>query len=454
MMNIDNILRILPGVKQPITAVPFNKRLMWTFIGLLIFLLMGQIPVAGTTPAIFERLQTMQMILGSKIGTLATLGIGPIVMASIILQLLVGSGIISWDLNSVEGRARFVGVQKLLAFFFCFFEAAAWVLSGALTPKLPHLALLLIFQLAIGGIIILFLDELISKWGIGSGVSLFIAAGVSQTIFVRLFSWYSVDNIPAGEIPRLLFGLSTGNLQLAMQALVPIISTIAVFLLVVYANGIKVEVPLAFASFKGFGRRWPLNFFYTSNIPVIFAAALLANIHMWGAMLYSKGIPILGEFDERGQAISGLAHLLSPPHNLLTNLLFGVATVDMIVRGIFYSLAMIILAIIFSVFWVNTSGMDARSVARQIESIGMQVPGFRRDPRILEKVLDRYIMPLAVLGGAAVGALAALADFMGALGTGTGILLTVMIIYNLYENLATRYLEEMNPMIRKFFEIR
>ena len=79
---------------------------------------------------------------------------------------------------------------------------------------------------------------------------------------------------------------------------------------------------------------------------------------------------------------------------------------------------------------------------------------FRRDPRILEKVLDRYITPLAVLGGAAVGALAALADFIGALGTGTGILLTVMIIYNFYENLAARYLEEMNPMIRKFFEIK
>ena len=454
MMNIDGILKVLPGVKEPKAAVPFNKRLMWTFTGLLIFLLMGQIPVAGTAPAIFERLQAIQMILGSKIGTLATLGIGPIVMASIILQLLVGSGIISWDLNSWEGRARFIGVQKLLAFFFCFFEAAAWVLSGALTPKLPHLALLLIFQLAIGGIIILFLDELISKWGIGSGVSLFIAAGVSQAIFIRLFSWYSINQMPAGEVPRLLFALTTGNLQLAAQALIPILSTILVFLLVVYANGIKVEIPLAFASFKGFGRRWPLNFFYTSNIPVIFAAALLANLHMWGAMLYSKGIPLLGEFDESGQAISGLAYLLSPPHNLLTSILFGAATSDMIIRGLCYSLAMIILSTIFSIFWVNTSGMDAKSVARQIESIGMQVPGFRRDPRILEKVLDRYITPLAVLGGAAVGALAALADFIGALGTGTGILLTVMIIYNFYENLATRYLEEMNPMIRKFFEIK
>ena len=96
--------------------------------------------------------------------------------------------------------------------------------------------------------------------------------------------------------------------------------------------------------------------------------------------------------------------------------------------------------------------MDAHSVAEQIKGIGMQIPGFRRDPRIIEQVLSRYIMPLAVMGGLWVGLLAAFADLTGALGTGTGILLTVMIIYNFYEQISMRYMEEMHPALRKFFE--
>jgi preprotein translocase subunit SecY len=106
-------------------------------------------------------------------------------------------------------------------------------------------------------------------------------------------------------------------------------------------------------------------------------------------------------------------------------------------------------AIIFSIFWVATAGMDARSVSEQIHSTGMQIPGYRRDPRIIESVLGKYISPLAVLGAAAVGSLAAFADFTNALGTGTGILLATMIIYNLYEDIAAKHMEDMHPALRK-----
>jgi len=94
--------------------------------------------------------------------------------------------------------------------------------------------------------------------------------------------------------------------------------------------------------------------------------------------------------------------------------------------------------------------MDAKSVAGQIESIGMQIPGYRRDPRTIESVLSRYIPQLAVLGGITIGLLAAFADFTGALGTGTGILLTVSIIYNYYEELQQQNLQEAHPLVRKF----
>jgi len=107
-------------------------------------------------------------------------------------------------------------------------------------------------------------------------------------------------------------------------------------------------------------------------------------------------------------------------------------------------------AVLFSIFWVQTSGQDSKSLAEQIMSSGLQIPGFRKDKRILQRILDRYIMPLTVMGGLVVGFLAATADLMGALSRGTGILLTVMIVYKLYEDIAREHMYDMNPMVRKF----
>ena len=97
--------------------------------------------------------------------------------------------------------------------------------------------------------------------------------------------------------------------------------------------------------------------------------------------------------------------------------------------------------------------MDARSQAKQMMASGLQVPGFRQDIRVLEKILQRYIGPLTIMGAIAVGFLAATADLTGALGRGTGILLTVMIIYRLYEEIAKQHMMDMNPMMRKFMTV-
>ena len=109
-------------------------------------------------------------------------------------------------------------------------------------------------------------------------------------------------------------------------------------------------------------------------------------------------------------------------------------------------------SIVFSIFWVQTAGMDARSQAQQIMKSGLQIPGFRKDQRILERLLNRYIWPLTIMGGAAVGFLASFADLTGALSRGTGILLTVMIVYRLYEDIARQHMLDMHPMLRKFIE--
>lgn len=501
----DAIISKLPGIAEPKTHLSFKTRLKWTGIILLLYLLMGQITLYGVSSTVRERFAFLELILGSSFGTLIALGIGPIVSASIILQLMVGSKILPWDLKTEKGRAKFQGTQKLLTIFFCIFEAYAFVNFGAIQPADSTLStfLLLIGQIAFGGFLVLLMDEVVSKWGIGSGVSLFIAAGVTKGIFVRALNPLTPlgETVPSGLIPQFIALLGVDPFQ-AITALLPLFATIIVFVIVVYAQSIKVEIPLAFGSIRGFSRRWPLNLIYTSNIPVILMAALLANIQLVGSMLTKtteEGLRcgILGCFNSQGNAVSGIALYLKSPSSLSIQVFFliflatilisallafyfryrqgtrvilisgivgfilallatssivGLPTLTDSLRIITYLSAMVIGATIFSIFWISTSGMDARSVAEQIEGMGMQIPGFRRDPRIVEQVLNRYIPTLAIISGLFIGLLASLADFTNALGTGTGILLTVMIVHNLYEQISMRYTEDMHPALRKFFK--
>ncbi|OYT43495.1 MAG: preprotein translocase subunit SecY, partial [Candidatus Aenigmarchaeota archaeon ex4484_56] len=219
------LLNKLPGVVNPKTRLNFKERMKWTGLGLVLFFLMGQISVYGTTEAGYEQFKRLSVLLGSEFGTLATLGIGPIVTASILLQVLVGSKMINWNLNTVEGRAKFQGTQKILAILFCFLEGFAYVLFGAVPAQKLSLIPIVGLQIAIGGLIILYLDEVITKWGIGSGVSLFIAAGVSKTVFIGLFSPIQSGGVPAGAIPRIIYGLSFGEFELVTYSIITIIAT-------------------------------------------------------------------------------------------------------------------------------------------------------------------------------------------------------------------------------------
>ena len=500
------ILNKIPGITEPIKTSTFKSKIKWTGLMLVLYFAMAQITVFGVAPGSFEQLRTLEILLGSSFGTLMTLGIGPIVTASIILQLMTGSKIIPWDLKTEKGKMMFQGTQKLLAVVLSVVEAVIYVTLGAV-GALPGFEIYVIAQLALGGIMVIFMDEVISKWGFGSGISLFIVAGVSKTIIVRMFNpltqaggFPAAGNPPAGIIPFAITSIGAGEPLVALISFLPIVATVLVFLLVVYANAIKVEIPLAFGSVRGFGRRWPLKFFYTSVIPVILIAALLANVQLFGRMLADQGWTWLATIDSQGNLAGGIIMFLIPPNNQALSILMitvgvfvalgalatyitkkkgikmvalfaalgvvvwftgtsmlGMSSFSSIpmmdaLRAVTYTLFMMGGAMIFAVFWVTTAGMDARSVADQIQSTGMQIPGYRRDVRIIERVLNRYIPGLTILGGLSVGFLAAFADFTGALGTGTGILLAALIIQNLYEELAMKHMEDMHPSLRKLFE--
>jgi preprotein translocase subunit SecY len=316
-----------------------------------------------------------------------------------------------------------------------------------------QLEALLILQLFLGGIMIMFMDEVVSKWGFGSGISLFIAAGVSQQLFIRAFNFLpspTNPDISAGAIPAFFQSIIGGDITTAALQLAGVLSTVLVFGIAVYAQSMKVEIPLSFGRVRGQGIRWPLQFFYTSNIPVILMAALLANVQLFATLFQKWGHPIFGTFSGSAPA-SGLVYWLHAP-NLVGSIIRGAFTPSLLLQALIYTVALVIGAVVFSIFWVQTANMDAGSQAKQILASGLQIPGFRRDERVLEMVLKRYIWPLTILGGAAIGLLAALADLTGALAHGTSIVLTVSIIYKLYEEIAKQHMMDMHPAMRKFME--
>ena len=482
-------LHLLPEVAISSRPTSLKEKLMWTGIALAIFFIMYNVVAVGVEPKSVTS-DFLQVVTASKLGSLITVGIGPIVLASIFLQLFAGAKILNIDMSDPEQKRTFQGAQKLLAILLCFFEAAVFVIfarvalvplfpglgesilmnaDGTQTMNAPFTMALVILQISLGSLVLLYLDEVVSKYGIGSGISLFIAAGVSFSIVGGTIALFG----KAGE------ALSSGTAEAlpnAIIAFLPLFFTALVFMVVSYAEGIKVEIPLAFDRARGLGSRFPIKFLYVSNIPVILASALLLNVQFFAISMQGQHLCIGGQLDLASQELNkctggfdlvnaiafvdsgkqlrdGIFYIFSPiyrPYQGNYGAYFGqlitgttpVFGIPEYVHVIAYIIFMMVLCVIFGQFWVETTGMGAKEVAEQLDSSGLQIPGHRRDPRIVESILNRYIPYIVVLGSAFVGLLAALADMTGALGTGTGILLTVGILYKMYQDLENQRLFE------------
>ncbi len=447
---LQPIFRLLPEVKPPAKELTLKTKLMWTSLALVIFFVMGNITLVGLDVARADYLLGIQTILASNMGTLISAGIGPIVLSSIVLQLLVGAKFINIDMSNPEDKSKFQSLQKLFAIALCFFEALAYTITG--TPLLAKegFLILVILQVALGSIILLYLDELVSKYGIGSGIGLFIAGGVSGAFFWQVFRPPTPIEPTGGVIMQFIASLGTGaNFLLFL----PIIVAIIIFAIVVFAEGIHVNIPITMGR-RGMGGRFPVKLLYVSNLPVILAIALFANLQLWATVVES--VPILGSI------MGFLAWATTSPFNLFYDIIVRIGSEGFIpalsfmapdiLQAVIYLIILLVCCVVFGIFWVNMGNQGPAAVAEQLQSSGMYIPGFRRDKRIIEGILNRYIPTITILGSIFVGLLAGVGNMaLGGLSSGTGILLTVGIVYRLYEQLAKEQMMAMHPMLGKLF---
>lgn len=443
------LFRFLPEVDIPKRHIPFKEKVTWSAVILVIYFLLGEIPLYGMTGTSQDYFGYFKAVLASEQGTLITLGIGPVVMAGIFMQLFQGAEIIKFDLTTHEGKTLFQGIQKMLAIFLCVFESFMFVWGGAFGRPGTSIMVFLMMQMALGAFLVLLMDEVVTKWGFGSGISLFIAGGVAKDIVWRTFSMLDVEEYPGqfiGAVPEFIRSVLAGTptwTRIALPDMTQVFFTVLIFLVVVYAESMRVEIPLSYGRFKGVRGRYPIRFIYASVIPVILTSAMIGSANLVARLLVDRvGWDFLGTF-EGSVATGGLMYYLSPPAGL------DQVAADP-VRATIYLVVMVGGCILFSTMWIELTNMGPRAVAERLQQSGMQIPGFRRDPRIVEKVLNRYIPKVTIMGGATIGLLAAFATFTNALGTGTGILLTVGIVYRMYEDLMREQMSEMFPALRTF----
>lgn len=457
--------RVLPEIKKPERKVSFNEKIFWTALVLVIFLVMTEIPLYGVAASASDQFSQLRVIFASNRGTLMELGIGPIVTAGLILQLLAGSSIIECDMSNAEDRGLFTSASKVFTVVLTGIQAGAYIISGMYGALTGPATLVIFLQLIGAGIIVMLMDELVQKgWGLGSGISLFIMAGVAQTVVWDAFS--PTTGLFVGSLSSYLGGqqkLMTwvfGSLSGVYPSLLGFFATIAVFLIVIYLNGIRIELPMSYAGYKGFRSKYPIKLLYVSNLPVIFASALFANVYFFSQLLWSQmGRPapgtnllfrIIGDFNVTTSSsgstsvspVGGLAYLVTAPNNIQQ------VALDPLRAAAFLGIIVAFCAV-FSLIWLEVGGLGPSKVAQQLMDSGMQIPGYRRSGRPIESILKRYIPVVTVLGGIIVGLVVGFADFFGSFGTGTGILLSVGIIYQYYELLMRERAAEMFPAFRR-----
>ncbi len=470
---IKSVGTILPEIPKPERKPGLNERFIWTGFALIAYLVMATTPLFGFggPGRQQDQLAFLRVVFASTQGTLMELGIGPIVTSGLILQLLVGSDIIKLNMSESADRAIFGSSTKFLTMIVIVGESLAYILGGALGPACsgtavtgcltPNQDLIIFVQLFIASLLVLLLDEMIQKgWGIGSGVSLFILAGVCQTVMWYTFSPFTVRASATttevfGFVPALISAFFTNTLPnivvrgFRYPSLLTFVLTLVMMLVLVYIEGIRVELPITSIKYRGFQGVYPIKLLYVSNIPVILVSALGANITFFTRILYNYAgssnnwwLPYIGQWHNVNSSYptGGLVYYMTAPQGVDS-------TVANPLHAIIYLTYLVGMAVLFARLWVEIGGLNPKAVAKNLMDANVQVPGFRRTGLSIEQVLNRYIPTLTIIGGILIGLVAGVSDLFGVFGSGIGILLMVDIVLQYYQMLLKEQVEEVSPAL-------
>src|SRR5919199_1353696 len=456
---IKKISAYIPQVEKPKKKITLTEKFVWSGIALFAYLIMGQIPLYGvTSDPKFDFLAFARVIFAAQQGTLLELGIGPIVTAGLLMQLLKGSDLLKLNFKNPDDRSLFTSATKIVTIIVIIAEGSLYGSSvyGHLVAR-PEFVPILIGQLVGASVIVMLLDEMVQKgWGLGSGISLFIMAGVAQGILWSVFSPVPAQDGPVGIIPFIIDSAVNGHIEDAffrsgaLPSIFGMIITAIVLLILVYVQGIHVDIPIVSTKYRGFTAVYPIKLLYTSNIPVILSSALIANGVFMGQMLWANYNPQndnpvfnwIAQFDPSApqSPTGGILYYITAPRS------FETAVQDP-VRAVVYVMSLTAIVTVFGRLWVELGGLSAKSAAKNLLDADVQVPGFRRSEGSVEVLLNKYIPSVTIVGGIIIGLLASASDVLNVFGSGIGILLMVDILVNYYNLLIKEQVDTHMPKL-------
>lgn len=469
---------LLPAIAEPPKTVKIKQKVVYVFGVLVFYLVASKTPLYGVRISnTSDPLAFYRVMLASNRGTLMELGISPIVTSSMIIQSLVGANLITVDRNNQEEQRMYDIMEKLSGILMIVGQSVFYTIFSGLYGSIYDLgignAFLIITQLIVSAVFILLLDDMLKAgYGFGSAISLFISVNICENIMWQAFSYRIVDTVIGpeyeGAIVNLVFSLIKGQslqavkhsfFRTSLPNVSNLLATMVVFTVVIYVQGWRVDIPIKHAKMRNRSagqQSYAIRVFYTSNVPIMLQSTLTSTVFMVSSLLHNRFgtnfvTKILGQwvmYNGRSVPVGGLVYYLSPPQDMSSVLMDPI-------HFIVYVLFILSSCSILAYIWLEMSGSSPKDVTENLKAQGMVVIGYRSETMI--QAFNRYIPTAASFGGLCVGALTVFADLLGALGSGTGILLAVGNILQLMETFQKEVEKEVSegkdgiPTIRNLF---
>jgi preprotein translocase subunit SecY len=409
--------KITVAFKDPM----LRKRIGFTILALVLFRILATIPMPGVDPANLSRLLSssqffgfLNIFSGGGLSNLSIvmLGVGPFITGSIIIQLLTMM-LPSWKAMMHEegeaGRMKLSQYSRVLGAPLAILQAIGFILllqSQNVLPQLSTMEFVVnVIVISAGSILLMWIGELISEFGIGNGVSLIIFAGIVASIPTTITQF--IASYDPSQIPFYIAALVVGIVVVAG---------------VVYVTEAERSVPVTYAKqvrgnkvYGGASTYLPLRLNQAGVIPIIFALSIL---------LFPQ---IISNF---------LSHWTSQPAIASAAASFTVFFNNPWVYGIAY----FVLVVLFTYFYTAVT-FDPKMISENLQRGGAFIPGVRPGEHTRDHIAS-VVTRITLVGALFLGIIAVLPLAMQAFSAnkslaigGTALLIVVSVVLDLLKKI-------------------
>ena len=465
----------MPEVDWPYEGLSIDERIVYT-IGSAIIFLFGQLPIFGlngeASKQIIDPFYFQRPLFAMEKGTLLELGLLPVLTSAFVWQVAASLRLVNVNFYVRSDRELFQSAQKLTAITLSMLYAAGLVFSpyysNALLTSNTFFSdswsllqyVLISAQITTMSYVVIMLVEILDKgYGFGSGaLTLLSVQGAMSLVrdMVGVEHVFLPNSNKGGNVGVLLnfFRGLDFNFQhwktnvietftrTGLPNLTQVYIMLAVVLVIIYLQSVRLDVPIRSTRVRGMSNFYPIRLLYTGGLPVLFAYTILANVHLFGFVIASSlqsYTPVLSRVigtwsldykNNHYNLVSGILYYLSPPTSLTQALTSPI-------KDIFFLAVVLSLALSFAYTWSFSSGSSPKDIAASFKEQAISISG-RRDISVA-KEFSKTVPLAALLGALVLSVIAYFSDFVGGLGKGVSMVVSICSAFALIEDFTLEY---------------